>query len=149
MKVHFPFQAITTAIILVISSACYSVEFYPTDEYPGLRRADVEEVEIRTSAPRRPYERLGQLVIKDPAADLHDRNFRRFLKNQARDRGAEGLWLVSRGLSSSSMITGSPDDSHQFVETGQLRLESGVLTLVLFNYKRVPDDAHEQESRDE
>ncbi len=138
MKVHFLSRLATTTIILALLPACYSVEFYPVTEYPSLRRADIDEVEIRTSAPRRPYERLGHLVIKDASADLESRNFRRFLKNQARERGAEGLWLVRRGRYSSSLLTGSPTDGRysQSIETGQVELQTGVLTLVLFNYLR-------------
>ena len=136
MKVHFLSRLATTTIIFTLITVCYSVEFYPAAEYPSLRRADIDEVEIRTSAPRRPYERLGHLVVKDASADLESRNFRRFLKNQARERGAEGLWLVRRGRYSSSLITGSPTDVRrsQSIETGQVELQTGVLNLVLFNY---------------
>ncbi|MCR9144804.1 MAG: hypothetical protein NXI24_21380 [bacterium] len=136
MKVHFLSRFTTAVIIFALIPACYSVEFYPTPEYPALRRLDVDEVEIRTGAPRKSYERLGYLVVKDAAADLQNRNFRRFLKNQARERGAEGLWLVRRSRYNNAVITGSPTDGRysQSIETGQLDLETGVLTLMLFNY---------------
>ncbi|MEQ9365505.1 MAG: hypothetical protein RIF32_14765 [Leptospirales bacterium] len=136
MKVHFLSRFSATAIIFALLPACYSVEFYPVAEYPNLRRDDIDEVEIRTSAPRKPYRRLGHLVVKDAAADLESRNFRRFLKSQAREHGAEGAWLVRRGRYNNAVVTGSPTDARysQSIETGQLDLETGVLTLVLFNY---------------
>lgn len=141
MKVHFRFKILPATIIFTLLSACYSVEFYPTADYPNLRRADVDEVEIRTSAPRDPYEKLGQLVVKDPAADLENRNFRRFLKNEARDRGAEGVWIVRRSRYNNQVITGSPTDRNYTIETGQVDVETGVLTVILYNYKRDTDSS--------
>lgn len=147
MKVHFPFPFLWPAIIFAAFAqvGCYSVEFYPDADYPNLRRDDVDEVEIRTGAPRRPYARLGNLLIKDAAADLSDPNFRRFLKSQARDRGAGGVWILSRGRYSNAVITGSPGDSRYGgggggIQTGQIDLDRGVLTVTLFNYLADPAD---------
>lgn len=150
MKVHFPFKTAAATIIFALLSGCYSVEFYPSNDYPNLRRDDIDEVEIRTSAPRLPYERLGHLVIKDAAADLENRNFRRFLKNQAREHGAQGLWIIRRSRFNNAVITGSPTDSRnsQSIQTGQLDLETGVITLVLFNYQITPESASETSGTD-
>ena len=147
MKVHFQFPLPPLAIILAFALAgCYSVEFYPDADYPNQRRDEVDSVEIRTGAPRRPYARLGNLVIKDASADLSDPNFRRFLKNAARDRGAEGVWVLRRSRYNNAIITGSPRDSITGTpgyETGQLDLGRGVLTVTLFNYLEAPDESAE------
>lgn len=143
MKVHFPFHLPRLAIIFIVTLAgCYSVEFYPEPDYPNQRRDDIDSVEIRTGAPRRPYARLGNLVIKDASADLSDPNFRRFLRSAARDRGAGGVWILRRSRYNNAVITGSPGDSRYgspAIETGQLDLDRGVLTVTLFNYLEAPD----------
>ncbi len=135
MKVNFTQSHITVAIFITLFlGGCYSAEFYPEDDYPNLRRADVEEVEIRVRPPSRPYERLGTLIVRDPSADLQNENFRRYLRGEARRRGAEGAWVTARDFTTNTLITGSPTDANQYVETGNLTLESGVVTVILYNY---------------
>lgn len=134
MKVNFTYSHITVAIFITLFlGSCYSAEFYPEENYPNLRREDVDDVEIRTRPPVRSYDRLGTLIIRDPAADIQDENFRRYLRGEARRRGAAGAWVTARGFTTNTLITGSPTDT-QDVETGNITLESGVVTVILYNY---------------
>ncbi|MCB1316733.1 MAG: hypothetical protein KDK34_21665 [Leptospiraceae bacterium] len=123
--------------VFLLMTGCYSVDFHPAADYPALRRNDIEDVEIRTARPIRPYHQLGQMIIRDPGANPEDENFRRFLRNEARDRGAEGVWIVQRRIRETAMHTTSQANPGGFYNpTGEVRMETNVLTIVLYNYVR-------------
>lgn len=142
MKVHFLVRTLPCAIIFALLQGCYSVEFQPAPDYPILRRTDVDAVELRRTPPRRPYDRLGRLIIRDAALDLNDPHFLRFLKGQIRERGAQGAWVSrTRRTETPGLTAGTRQADGYFQENAQLSVDTGILTLVLFNYR--DDDANE------
>ncbi|MBX7057315.1 MAG: hypothetical protein K1X75_04570 [Leptospirales bacterium] len=133
-KVQFLVRALAAGIIFC-SGACYSVEFFPSPDYPNLRRSDVGEVEIRRSRPERSFQSLGRLVVRDASADLQDPSFVAFLQSEARSRGAAGIWVQSTALDrSQSMRTGTRQRDGHLEETGQLELARNQLNILLYNY---------------
>ena len=134
MKAYFR-AGLLLALLGVAPLACYSVEFHPDPDYPNRRRGNVETVELRRTAPSRPYERLGELVVRDSAADLSDENFRGFLEREIRERGAEGGWIERRRPGQTTFETRTQTSPYsQYSPTGQLEMATTILTVVLFNY---------------
>ena len=122
-----------------LAASCFSMEFQPDSEYPNLRRNGVDAVEIRRSAPERPYSRLGLLVVRDYTGDLRSDNFSTRIRREARKRGAEGAWILTTQLSEQTTFEGSTvatgrGAAHDRHPSGSLRTKVGLVRILLFNY---------------
>lgn len=135
MKVHFFRTPVLIFIIFGAATACYSAEFFPADEYPGLRRRTPHTVELLAGRPARPLHVLGRLVVKDPAADAHDPNFRRFLEGEVAALGADGAWIQSsRIVNLPGLRTGERQSDGYTLPGEELPNQVREMQLILFVY---------------
>jgi hypothetical protein len=83
----------TFLLTLLLLGGCYSVEFVPSPEYPGLRyREPPPVVEVVYERPKEIVRRLGVASIRD-VADPRSADFREFVIAEARRRGAPAAWI--------------------------------------------------------
>ncbi len=135
MKVHF-FR--TPALIFIIFgsiTACYSAEFFPAADYPGLRRRSPESVDLLAGRPHRPVSVIGRLVVKDAAADVRDPNFRRFLENEIAALGGDGAWVQAARLVNLPGLRTGERQSDGYVQPGEeLPNQVREMQLIVFVY---------------
>lgn len=136
-------KILSVLIVFSLFLSCYSVEFFPSDEYPNLRRTDTENVEILDFHPRYPYDILGTLVVRDFTGNIEDPNFRLLLEREARERGAEGIWIERKSLNRETLLRSQSTSSrHPYgggrggTPAGELTGKIGTVRAILFNYKR-------------
>lgn len=80
-------------LVLVSGAGCYSVEFTPTSDYAGLRYSEpLSEIEVVYERPTETIRRLGVASIRD-VADPRSADFREFVIEEARRRGAPAAWI--------------------------------------------------------
>ncbi|MCR9141216.1 MAG: hypothetical protein NXI24_03125 [bacterium] len=81
------------AAVCIFASACYSVEFIPSADYAGLRYLEAPpEIEVVYERPAGAVRRLGVVSIRD-VADPRSADFRDYVIEEARRRGAPGAWI--------------------------------------------------------
>lgn len=79
--------------LLLVFASCYSVEFIPSADYAGLRyRPGPASIEIVYERPEGPHRRLGLVSIRD-VDDPRSLDFREFVVEEARRRGAPAAWI--------------------------------------------------------
>jgi len=125
-------------LILCLSGFnCYSFEFRPENEYWNLKRDDITEVEVRTTAPTRPYSKLGVLIARDMSGGTDDPVFISSIKDEARKRGAQGAYILDRVIRSQEVLRSNASNQSrtQTMPTGQMNADIGIVTIILYNYK--------------
>lgn len=137
------FAAVALIAITLVLGACYSVEFFPDDDYPNLRRENTEDVRIVRSSPNPPYHRLGVLVIRDYTGDLANPNFLARVRREARRRGASGAWIQRSRIYEQTTFNANTRTRRQGSAgvpqgSGSLRGQIGVVRIILFNRPRPP-----------
>ena len=137
MKTHFIPKALFIVLIFGLW-ACYSVEFFPEPDYPNLRRAHIEKVEITSFRPPKPFHKLGTLVFRDFTGDIRDESFIRKIESEAEKRGAEGAWIAYRALRRHTAYQTAARDRHrgQTMPTGSMGGSVGIVKVILFNHVR-------------
>lgn len=135
MKVHFFRTPVLIFIIFGAFAACYSAEFFPADDYPGLRRRSPRAVELLAGRPARPVIVIGRLVVKDAAADARDPNFRRFLEDEVAALGGDGAWIQGSRLVNLPGLRTGERQSDGYVQPGEeLPNQVREMQLILFVY---------------
>ena len=137
MKTHFKPKAFFLPGLLLLLAGCYSAEFFPAPDYPNLRRSDINTVEIRTARPERAFQKLGTLVFKDFSGDSRSESFRDRLRREARERGAQGVWIAGRSLHHTGGFQTETRErrSGRRGPTGSIKGRVGILRIILFNYE--------------
>ncbi len=124
-------------------TACYTAEFRPVPDYPVLREAKTESVEIVWSHPGQSAVILGSLIIRDFSGDLDDPAFLSYIKREARKRGASGAYISEKRMervdSFLSDTTGRRQTGYKNPARSQdliLKTDIGIVTVLLFTKSR-------------
>ena len=135
MKTNFQlFQLLIFAFLLV--SSCYSVEFFPEHDYPNLKLKKIKNVEIKYRRPIKSYQKLGILIVRDFTGDIADRNFLRMISSEAKKRGAQGAWIISRIIRHQTRFQAETMDRRRRhrMQTGNVKGRIGIVKIILYNY---------------
>ncbi len=98
-----------TAFVIFLGlccGGCYSASFRPADDYPNLRRIDVQpgDVVLVYERPERSFVILGGMEVRD-VDSLRDPDFQEFVRAEAARRGSTGAWVLSNSARTAAHAT--------------------------------------------
>lgn len=121
-------RTVFAVVCLLSAGACYSAAFRAADDYPNLRRLNVQAADVTLvfERPGRSFVILGGLEVRD-VDDLREADFQEFVREEAARRGATGAWV----LSSSARTAAHATFGEWFNPGGGI----GIVRVLLFHFE--------------
>ena len=90
-----PGRLYLAGLVLLAWSGCASSEFFPAEDYPGLKRRNVTPamVELIYQRPDSAYTRVGEMEVRDAGKPRSDK-FQKYVREETARRGATGAWIM-------------------------------------------------------
>jgi hypothetical protein len=122
------------AVILCLQAGCLTLEFIPAENYPVLRRDNIQEFHLFTRKPDRTIQPLGRMIYRDLYGGTDTQEFKSTVEREGKARGAECGYIARRSFSRQTQFrTNTMDHTNRHGgQTGEIEGNVETIEIVLF-----------------